>query len=67
MMTTGGVVKAENSQWDEEKLWATSNIDIELDAITQDSLSDIDDSEANLRLYSSTGTIATERIEPEIG
>ena len=37
MLTAEGVVKVQQSQWDEENLCATSNLDIELDAIELES------------------------------
>ena len=37
MLTAEGAVKAQQSQWDEENLCATSNLDIELDAIELES------------------------------
>jgi len=38
MLTAEGATSAQNSKWDSEKLCATSNIDLELDAVTSESL-----------------------------
>ena len=38
MLTAEGSVSAQNSKWDPEKLCATSNVDLELDAVTSESL-----------------------------